>query len=275
MSQPLLALNDGHQIPQLGLGTWQTPDTDAAQSVSAALSTGYRLIDTAAVYENERGVGQGLLDSGLPREQYFVTTKLWNSRQGHDEAIKAFDESLNRLQLAYVDLYLIHWPAPGQDRYVDSWKALIQLHNEGRARSIGVSNFQIPHLERIIKETGVVPAVNQIELHPDFQQEELQAFHAKHGILTQSWSPLGQGALLKNGLVRKIAAKHGKTAAQTVIRWHLDAGLLVIPKSVHAERIQENFAVFDFKLDADDLKQLAALDQPANRVGPHPDTAAF
>ncbi|GHT83856.1 oxidoreductase [Betaproteobacteria bacterium] len=275
MSQPLLALNDGHQIPQLGLGTWQTPDTDAAQSVSAALSTGYRLIDTAAVYENERGVGQGLIDSGLPREQYFVTTKLWNSRQGHDEAIKAFDESLNRLQLAYVDLYLIHWPAPGQDRYVDSWKALIQLHNEGRARSIGVSNFQIPHLERIIKETGVVPAVNQIELHPDFQQEELQAFHAKHGILTQSWSPLGQGALLKNGLVRKIAAKHGKTAAQTVIRWHLDAGLLVIPKSVHAERIQENFAVFDFKLDADDLKQLAALNQPANRVGPHPDTAAF
>jgi 2,5-diketo-D-gluconate reductase A len=275
MSQPLLTLNDGHSIPQLGLGTWQIPEADAAAVVSAAIATGYRLIDTAAIYGNETGVGQGVRAAQLPYEESFLTTKLWNDKQGYDETLKAFDESLARLGFDHVDLYLIHWPSPRQNLYVDSWKALIRLKQEGRAHSIGVSNFQIPHLERIIAETGVVPAVNQIELHPDFQQRELQAFHARHGILTQSWSPLGQGGLLKNDTVRKIAAKHGKTPAQTLIRWHLDNGLLVIPKSAHPARIKENFAVFDFSLDADDLALFAALDAPGNRVGPDPDTANF
>ena len=272
---PSITLNDGKTIPQLGLGTWQTPENEAASSIVAAFKSGYRLIDTAAIYENETGVGAGLRESGLPREEYFVTTKLWNDRQGYDEALRAFDESLERLGLDYVDLYLIHWPAPWKDRYLDSWRALIRLKEEKRARSIGVSNFQIPHLERIIVETGVVPTVNQIELHPDFQQKALQTFHEAHGIRTQSWSPLGQGALLRNSTVRKISQKHGKTPAQTIIRWHLDNGLLTIPKSVHAHRIDENFAVFDFTLDREDLAQLAALDGPDNRIGPNPDTASF
>lgn len=272
---PSLTLNDGNTMPQLGLGTWQTPEDEAAAIVVAALKTGYRLIDTAAIYGNEAAVGQGLRQAGLAREQIFVTTKLWNDAQGYDEALRAFDDSLKRLQLDTVDLYLIHWPAPRKDRYVDSWRALVRLKEEKRVRSIGVSNFQISHLERIIKETGVTPAINQIELHPDFQQQELQAFHAAHGILTQSWSPLGQGALLHNETILRIAAKHGKSTAQTIIRWHLDNNLLVIPKSVHAERVVENFSVFDFTLDPDDLARLATLDDAKHRVGPHPDTADF
>ncbi|MDR1063779.1 MAG: aldo/keto reductase [Azoarcus sp.] len=274
-SHPSLVLNDGNRIPRLGLGTWQTPETEAAASVVAALETGYRLIDTAAIYGNESGVGAGLRASGLAREEFFVTTKLWNDNQGYDEALRAFDESLERLQLDYVDLYLIHWPAPRQGRYLDSWRALARLKEEKRARSIGVSNFQIAHLYKIMAETGVTPSVNQIELHPDFQQQELRAYHAAHGIETQSWSPLGQGVLLGNDTVRQIAAKHGKTAAQAIIRWHLDSGLLTIPKSVHAERIAENFAVFDFALDNSDLARLAVLDRADNRIGPHPDTADF
>jgi 2,5-diketo-D-gluconate reductase A len=298
---PTLTLNDGHKIPQLGLGTWQTPEPEAAASVRAALQTGYRLIDTAAIYNNENGVGTGLRESGLPREKFFLTTKLWNDQQGYDSALRAFDASLKKLRLDYIDLYLIHWPAPQRNNYVDSWRALVRLQQEKRVRSIGVSNFQIPHLEKIIAETGVTPAVNQIELHPDFQQPGLQTFHSRHGILTQSWSPLGQGKLLSwcrsrrwacsiltqswnplgqgklltNATIQKIAAKHGKTAAQTIIRWHLDSGLLVIPKSVHAKRITENFAVFDFTLDHDDLTKLAALDSASNRIGPNPDTADF
>ncbi|MDR3055104.1 MAG: aldo/keto reductase [Zoogloeaceae bacterium] len=279
MPQPFLTLNNGVQIPQLGLGTWQTPDDVAADAVKNALKDGYRLIDTAAIYENETGVGdglkQGLKAAALPREQVFVTTKLWNSEQGYDSALRAFDASLKRLQLDYVDLYLIHWPAPKKDLYADSWKALARLLEEKRVRAIGVSNFEPAHLERVIQETGVTPAVNQIELHPDFQQRELTAFHARHGILTQSWSPLGQGALLKNELIRAIAQKHKKTPAQVVIRWHLDEQLLVIPKSIHAPRITENFAVFDFTLDAEDRARIKALDAPKNRIGPHPDTADF
>ncbi|MDR1423663.1 MAG: aldo/keto reductase [Azoarcus sp.] len=272
---PSLTLNDGSTIPQLGLGTWQAPEEEAAAAVAAALKAGYRLIDTAAIYGNEAAVGQGLRQAEVAREQIFVTTKLWNDAQGYDEALRAFDDSLKRLQLDTVDLYLIHWPAPHKDRYVDSWRALVRLKEEKRVRAIGVSNFQIPHLERIIEETGVTPAVNQIELHPDFQQKALQAFHAAHGILTQSWSPLGQGALLHNETILRIAARHGKSAAQTIIRWHLDNGLLVIPKSVHARRIVENFSVFDFILDPDELAHLAALDDAKHRIGPHPDTAKF
>jgi len=271
-----LTLGNGVKIPCVGFGTWQTPDGDVAlSSVKAALKAGYRHIDTAAIYGNEAAVGQGLRQAGLAREQIFVTTKLWNDAQGYDEALRAFDDSLERLQLDTVDLYLIHWPAPRKDRYVDSWRALVRLKEEKRVRSIGVSNFQIPHLERIIEETGVTPTVNQIELHPDFQQKELQAFHAAHGILTQSWSPLGQGALLHNETISRIAAKHGKSIAQTIIRWHLDNGILVIPKSVQAGRIVENFSVFDFTLDPDDLARLATLDDAKHRVGPHPDTATF
>ncbi|MDR2093215.1 MAG: aldo/keto reductase [Azoarcus sp.] len=274
-ASPLLTLNDGNRIPQLGLGTWQTPEAEAAASVAAALEAGYRLIDTAAIYGNENGVGAGLRAVGLPREQYFVTTKLWNDRHGYDETLRAFDESLARLGLDYVDLYLIHWPVPRRDRFIDSWRALIRLKEEKRARSIGVSNFEVTHLERTIADTGVTPAVNQVELHPDFQQQGLQTYHGARGILTQSWSPLGQGTLLGNEVVRQIAAKHGKTAAQTIIRWHLDSGLLTIPKSVRPERIAENFAVFDFTLDDDDFARLETLDSIGNRIGPDPDTADF
>lgn len=279
MQQPFLPLNNSVSIPQLGLGTWQTPADEAANCVETALKIGYRLIDTAAVYANETGVGEGLRRglalTGLAREQIFLTTKLWNDEQGFDSALRAFDASLKRLALDYIDLYLIHWPAPKKELYLPSWKALARLLEEKRLRAIGVSNFQVSHLERIIGESGVVPAVNQVELHPDFTQPELRAFHARHGILTQSWSPLGQGALIGNPIIAAIARKHGRTPAQVIIRWHLDQQLLVIPKSVHTERIAENFAVFDFTLDAEDLARIATLDAPKNRIGPHPDTANF
>jgi len=269
--QPSVTLNDGVQMPQLGLGVWQTPAEDAAQVVRTAVEAGYRAVDTAAVYRNEKGVGEGL--SGA--DQVFVTTKLWNENQGYDAALKAFEASLGRLGRSSVDLYLIHWPSPSRDLYVESWRALVKLKEEGRAKSIGVSNFEPEHLERIIGETGVVPAVNQVELHPRFQQRALREAHAKHGIATESWSPLGQGQLLTDPTVAAIAGKHGKTAAQVVIRWHLDSGLIVIPKSVTPARIRENIAVFDFKLDAEDMDRLAGLDTAEGRIGPNPLTAAF
>ncbi len=273
MMQPVLSLNDGSQIPQLGFGTWQIPE--AATAVSAALVAGYRLIDTASVYGNETGVGEGILLSGVPREKIFVTTKLWNSHQGYGETLRAFNESLRRLRLDYVDLYLIHWPMPKWDRYLESWRALIELRKDGRARSIGVSNFQIPHLRRLMDETGVAPAVNQIELHPYFQQRPLRVFHAQHDIVTESWSPLGQGALLHNVKVLGIAQKHHKTAAQVVLRWHLDNDLVAIPKSVNPDRIRKNFEIFDFQLDAEDIALFNDLDNPKGRIGPDPDTADF
>ncbi|MCL2161811.1 MAG: aldo/keto reductase [Betaproteobacteria bacterium] len=276
MKQPTLSLNDGSQIPQLGFGTWQILEEQAASAVSAALAAGYRLIDTASIYGNEVGVGDGMRHSGVPRQEIFVTTKLWNSHQGYDEALRACDESLRRLRLDYVDLYLIHWPMPHRGRYLDSWRALIKLKKEGRARSIGVSNFQLPHLRRLLDETGVVPSINQIELHPYFQQRSLREFHALHEIVTESWSPLGQGgALLRNERVLRTAQKHRKTAAQIVLRWHLDNGLVTIPKSVDPGRIRENFHVFDFRLDAEDIALLNDLDDPKGRIGPDPDTADF
>ena len=273
--QSTILFHDGNSIPQVGLGVWRTPNDTAVTAVQAALSAGYRHVDTAAVYENEDGVGEGIRASGIARSEIFLTTKLWNADQGYDSTLKAFDASLKRLGMDYVDLYLIHWPAPKRDQYVDTWKAFIQLQKEGRARSIGVSNFQPEHLQRLIDETGVTPVINQIELHPDFPQKENRAWHEKHRIVTESWSPLGQGTLLENPIVGKVAAKHGRTPAQVIIRWHIDNGLVVIPKSVTPSRIEENFKVFDFRLDAEDMAAFADLEKDGKRIGPDPMTAAF
>ena len=274
MDQPKIEFNDGKTIPQIGLGVWQTPNAEAAPAVRKALEVGYRHVDTAAIYENEEGVGEGIRQSGVARRDIFLTTKLWNDRQSHDAALKAFDESLKRLGTDYVDLFLIHWPSPHRGTYVEAWKALVELKKQGRARSIGVSNFAEEHLERIIGEAGETPVLNQIELHPDFQQKALRAVHERLGMRTQSWSPLGQGKLLANPDIAKVAQHLGKSPAQVIIRWHLDNGLIVIPKSVTPSRIEENFKVFDFTLDADAKAVLDALDGD-NRVGPDPMTAKF
>ncbi|MEU6058464.1 aldo/keto reductase [Streptomyces sp. NPDC047097] len=269
---PSITLNNGVSMPQLGFGVWQVSDDEATKAVGTALEAGYRSIDTAAAYENEKGTGEAIRAAGLPREELFVTTKLWNSDQGYDSALRAFDASLNRLGLDYVDLYLIHWPLPAKDAYVDTYKAFEKVLSEGRAKAIGVSNFLPEHLDRLIQETSVVPAVNQIELHPQLQQAESRAFHARHGIATEAWSPLGQGkGLLDVPAVRAIAQKHDRTPAQVVLRWHLQLGNVVIPKSVTPSRIRENIDVFGFELDQDDLAGLAALDE-GKRLGPDPAT---
>jgi 2,5-diketo-D-gluconate reductase A len=267
---PTLPLNDGHAIPQLGLGVWQIPNDETTAIVRAALDVGYRSIDTATLYGNEAGVGRAAREGAVPRGELFVTTKLWHDR--HDDARRAFGESLARLGLDSVDLYLIHWPAPRQRKYVDAWRTLVALREEGRARSVGVSNFNRDHLERIIDATGVVPAVNQVELHPRFQQRALRAFHAERGIVTEAWSPLGQGELLRDATITAIARKHGRTPAQVVIRWHLDAGHVAIPKSSKPARVRENFDVFGFTLDADDRERIAALDRRDGRMGLDPAT---
>ena len=265
--------SNSHPIPQLGFGVFQIPPEDTAEAVGEALATGYRHIDTAAAYRNEAGVGEATRSSGLDREELFVTTKLWNSDQGRDSALRAFDRSLDQLGFDYVDLYLIHWPVPSRDLYTETWQALTELAADGRARAIGVSNFHIPHLERIIENTGVVPAVNQIELHPALAQTELRAFHDEHGILTEAWSPLGQGAALKTPAVVEIAEELGRTPAQVVLRWHLELGNVVIPKSVTPERIRENFDVFEFELGEHRRTQIAKLDR-GERIGPNPDEFA-
>jgi 2,5-diketo-D-gluconate reductase A len=270
-AQPTLGLNDGAAIPQFGLGVFQTPPDETERVVKMAVDEGYRLIDTASMYRNEEGVGEALLG----RPDVFITTKLGNSDHGFDETLRAFDASIKKLRRDVLDLYLIHWPRPRVNRYVESWQALVRLQKDGRIRSIGVSNFNSDHLERIIGETGVTPSVNQIELHPKFQQEALRAFHDRHGIKTESWSPLGRGGLLSEPALVEIAAKHKKTPAQVVIRWHIDSGLIVIPKTVRPERLKENIGVFDFKLDGDDMKRIEALDSPAGRIGPDPATATF
>ncbi|MFG3350768.1 aldo/keto reductase [Streptomyces sp. NPDC048001] len=267
---PSITLNNGVTMPQLGFGVWQVPDDEARTTVGTALEAGYRSIDTAAVYENEKGTGEALAASGLPREELFVTTKLWNSEQGRDATLRAFDASLGRLGLDYVDLYLIHWPMPAKDLYVETYKALEEIAAEGRAKAVGVSNFLPEHLERLIGETSVVPAVNQIELHPQLQQAAAREAHARYGIATEAWSPLGQGrGLLEVPTVVAVAQKHGRSPAQVVLRWHLQLGNVVIPKSVTPSRIAENIDVFGFELDADDLAALAALDE-GRRLGPDP-----
>ncbi|WP_308295418.1 aldo/keto reductase [Streptomyces sp. MUM 178J] len=270
---PSLRLNHGGAMPQLGYGVWQVPDDEAAQAVGTALRAGYRSVDTAAIYGNEKGAGRAVADSGLPREDLFITTKVWNDAQGYDTTLRAFDASLERLGLDHVDLYLIHWPLPSRDLYVDTYRALEKIHADGRARAIGVSNFLPEHLERLIGETSVVPAVNQVELHPQLQQSGLRAFHAEHGIRTEAWSPLGQGrGLLEVPAIVAVAQKHGRTPAQVVLRWHLQLGNVVIPKSVTPSRIAENIDLFGFELDADDMAVFAALDE-GRRLGPDP--AAF
>lgn len=274
--QPRLTLNDGNSIPQLGLGVWQVPPDITARVVLDGIKAGYRSIDTAEGYNNEEGVGEAIRQTDVPREELFITSKLRNGGHARDLAHKSFDETMRKLGLEQLDLFLIHWPIPSQDKYVEAWKVLVEKQKEGRIRSIGVSNFNQDHLERIIGETGVTPAVNQIELHPRFQQRDKRDFHAQHDIKIESWSPLGSGRMLDDATVAKIAQKHGKSIAQTIIRWHLQEGLIVIPKSTHKERIEENFAVFDFELDAEDMETIKGLDNPTGgRVGSDPATASF
>ncbi|MFD8671463.1 aldo/keto reductase [Streptomyces seoulensis] len=271
MTIPDITLNNGVRMPQLGFGVFQVPDDETAEAVGHALRAGYRSVDTAAIYGNERGVGRAIAESGIARDELFVTTKLWNDDQGHDSTLTAFDASLDRLGLDHVDLYLIHWPTPVRDRYLDTWRALERILAEGRARAIGVSNFQVPHLRRLMEHSGIVPAVNQIELHPALQQAELRAFHAEHGIATEAWSPLAQGAVLGDEAILSAARAHGVTPAQVVIRWHLQTGNIVIPKSVTPERIRQNLDVFGFRLSDAELDAIAALDRGL-RTGPDPDT---
>jgi len=270
MTVPRISLHDGVEIPQLGFGVFQVPPEETQEVVELALDAGYRHIDTAAAYRNEQGVGAALDAADLPREEVFVTTKLWNSQQGYDSALAAFEASLGRLGLDYVDLYLIHWPVPTEDRFVETWRAFEHIHDEGRARTIGVSNFRIADLERLEAETETLPTVNQIELHPRFQQAELRAWHAEHGVATEAWSPLAQGDLLDEATIVRVAERHGKTPAQAILRWHLQLGNVVIPKSVTPERIRENIEIFDFELSDEDMDAIGQLDS-GGRIGPNPD----
>ncbi|GHE81387.1 oxidoreductase [Amycolatopsis deserti] len=269
---PTVELNNGVHMPRVGYGVFQVPADETTQAVTAALEAGYRSIDTATAYANEAAVGKALAQSGIARDELFVTTKLWNADQGYDETLRAFDKSMAELGLEYLDLYLIHWPVPEADRYADTWRAFEALYSDSRIRAIGVSNFQPHHLDRLAQESQIVPAVNQIELHPYLQQAELRDYHARHGIVTEAWSPLAKGGeLLAEPAVTALAGKHGRTPAQIVLRWHLQLGNVVIPKSVTPSRITENLDVFGFELDDSDLAELAKLDKGL-RTGPDPDT---
>lgn len=275
MTIPILTLNDGNPIPQLGYGVFKVPEEEAERAVLDALEAGYRHIDTAAVYGNESGVGRGIAGSGIPRDEIFVTTKLWKDRHEGDAPKAAIRESLDRLGLDHVDLYLIHWPTPARDNFVNAWEQLIELREAGLTRSIGASNFLVPHLERIIAETGVVPAVDQIEIHPAYQQRAVQDWAKEHGIAVEAWAPLGSSKydLLEWEPVVEIARAVGRTPAQVIIRWHLQQGRIVFPKSVRPERMRENLDVFDFDLTADQLAVIDGLEteEGGGRIGPHPD----
>lgn len=270
-----IKLNDGLKMPTVGFGTWQISNEDAKDAVLNALDAGYRSIDTAMIYANEEGVGDALKATSLHREEIFLTTKVWNTDQGYDQTLRAMDNSLKRLKTDYVDLYLIHWPRPSDDKYVATWKALNRLRTEGIARSIGVCNFHIDYLERIIHETGVVPAVNQVELHPFFQQKELREFHQKHNIVTEAWSPLSRGTIFTNEVILDLSHKYKKTAAQIILRWHFENGIVAIPKSSNPKRLLENLDIFDFHLSADDLEAMNKLDSNSGRTGADPAFADF
>jgi len=272
MTVPHVTLNNGVQIPQLGFGVFQVPPEETAQVVGTALEAGYRSIDTARAYGNEAGVGDAVRSAGIPREELFLTTKLWNTDHGYDAALQAFDRSLSDLGVDYLDLYLIHWPVPSADRYVETWTAFEKLASDGRVRAIGVSNFTEAHLQRLLDETGTVPVLNQVELHPNFPQSELRAFHARHGITTEAWSPLAQGGLLKEQSLVALAEKYDKTPAQIILRWHLQIGNVVIPKSVTPERIRSNIDVFDFELTDDDIATIDGMAGGGGRIGPDPET---
>ncbi|MQA07964.1 MAG: aldo/keto reductase [Pseudonocardiaceae bacterium] len=268
-TNPTIKLADAVEIPQLGFGVYKVPPEQTETSVRTAIEAGYRSIDTATLYRNEREVGAAVRASGVPREELFITTKLWNDAHGYDEALRAFEWSARELDIGYVDLYLIHWPVPSADRYVDTWRALGKLREEGGVRAIGVSNFEPEHLRRLVNETGVTPSINQVELHPLLQQCELRAVHAELGVVTEAWAPLTRGRVLDDATITGLASKHGKTPGQIVLRWHLDIGNVAIPKSVTPARIAENFDVFDFTLDAEDVEAIGALDRNG-RTGAHP-----
>ena len=265
-----ITLNNGLKMPQLGFGVWQVKNEEANEAVAKALQTGYRSIDTAMIYKNEEGVGKAIKEAGIPREELFITTKVWNSDQGFDNTLRAYEESLERLGLDYVDLYLIHWPTPEFDQYIDTYKALEKLYHDGRVKAIGVCNFDIDHLDRLLKECDVKPVLNQVECHPFFAQNELKDYCAKHDIFVEAWSPLHQGGeVLQNESIKNIAEKHGKTPAQIVLRWHLQNNTIVIPKSVTPSRIEENFNVFDFELTANEMNDINNLNRK-ERKGPNP-----
>ena len=272
---PAIALNNGVSIPQLGFGVYQIPPKDAKQATLTALEVGYRHIDTAEMYQNEKGVGEALRESGLDRSEVFVTSKLNNGFHAHDDAIAAFEESLEVLGFDYLDLFLIHWPLPGIDvDFVETWKALEEVYRDGRAKAIGVSNFQANHIRRLVQETEIVPAVNQIEVHPYLTNDDVRAVNAEHGIATEAWSPIAQGLVLDDPVITGIATAHDKTPAQVVLRWHVQRGDIVFPKSVTRSRVEENFALFDFELTAGDMTDLTALNKD-ERTGADPDTMAW
>ncbi len=271
MASPLIKLNDGNSIPQVGLGVFQTPPDETTRAVATALDAGYRHVDTASIYGNEAETGRAIATSGVPRDEVFITTKLWNADQGYDSTLTAFDASLERLGTDHLDLYLIHWPTPAKNTYVDTFKAFAHLHDQGRVSSIGVSNFEPEHLRILIDATGIVPAVNQVELNPRLPQQELREAHAALGIATEAWAPLGQGSLLGDPIVTAVAERRGKTPAQVLIRWHIQLGNIVIPKSVTPERIVSNFDVFDFELTEQDMASISSLGD-GTRLGPDPRT---
>ena len=275
MNTPNIKLHDNNTIPQLGFGLYLVTDEETPASVAEALRVGYRSIDSAQIYQNEAGLGRVLKETKIKREELFITTKIWNDQQGYDATLKSFDVSMQKLGIEKLDLLLIHWPSAHRGLYVETWKAMIQLQRNGRVKSIGVSNFAIEHLNNIMDATSVVPVINQIELHPLYQQKELRAFHAKHNIKTEAWSPLGQGQIISHPTIKRIADKYERTPAQIILRWHMDNGIIAIPKSITPSRIQENFKIFDFKLDDSDMAMIDEMDAKTGRIGPDPSTAQF